>query len=137
MEIKFNNLYLAGSLSDGTNSITIANLIAKTNIYNHNMSINGTNSSGFKITARLIGTSRSNILANNYSQVVNMMTGSVNYPASGYVYNSDDTLLGTIVYIDYNLGNYFEFTVVTPTGIEVIDLTTSQANISDIIVAVE
>lgn len=60
-----------------------------------------------------------------------MITSTVDYPISGYVYDSDNTFLGTILYFHYNMGNYFEFTVATSTGIEVIELTTAQAVISD------
>ena len=132
-DLPWNNIYGKTIYQNGQQVATRAEAA----LYKHNVSINGSNDSGQQINARVVGLNRSNVLVTTYGQLINMITGAVDYPLSGYVYNEDSTFLGTILYFDYNMGNYFEFTVATSTGIEVIQLTTAQATISDTVAVVE
>lgn len=129
----WSNIYGKNIYQNGSKVLT-QNDIA---LYKHNVSLNGTSDSGKKINARVVCLTRSNVLITTYGQLVNSITGAVDYPINGYVYDENDTFFGTIIYFDYNVGNIFEFTVAAPTGIETISLSTAQITIADTAVLVE
>lgn len=132
-DMPWNNIYANNIYQNGSKVLT-QNDIA---LYKHNVSLNGTSDSGKKINARVVCLTRSNVLITTYGQLVNSITGAVDYPINGYVYDENDNFFGTIIYFDYNIGNMFEFTVAAPTGIETISLSTAQITIADTAVLVE
>lgn len=106
-------------------------------LYRHNISLNGTNTAGYQINARVIAFNRNNTSISTYNQLTSITSESVDYPINGYVYSSDNTLLGTLIYYNHTGTDSLEFTIASANSIEVIELAAAQCIISDTVVLVE